>query len=135
MADLKLTSEAHLAMMNMLIKKKDEERELSLDRYRKADELMETAEEFALLGRNAASFLKMASDNTNDMHSMLDKLKSIIFKEDEMGATAIEFGDAKKKQIIESMKQIDIKDLEDDDMDMTPPSTTLPDANLGPTTE
>lgn len=131
MADLKLTSDAYLAMMNMLMKKKDEERELALDRYRKADELMETAEEFALMGRNTAAFLKLASDSTNDMHTMLDKLRAIIFKEDEGagGLTAGEFGDEKKAQIIESMKQIDLKDLEEDDgMGMNPPTDVTPEA-------
>jgi len=124
MSNLKLTPEVYLALIEKLMKNKDEERELALDRYRKADEMMDTAEEFALMGRNTASFLKMASDCTNDMAGMTDKLKGIIFKDDEVGAASIEFGDAKKKQLIESIKQIKTEDLEGDDMDMSSPNQT-----------
>jgi hypothetical protein len=82
---IKLTEQSYLDLLNKILKNKEEERDLALDRYRKVDESMESNEHFVVMGKNAVAFLRLASDNTNDLMNLSKDIKSIIFKDAEKG--------------------------------------------------
>jgi hypothetical protein len=83
MKEIKIDENSYLMLLNKILKNKGEERDLALDRYRKADEAMETNDHFMLVGKNAVSFLRLASDTTNDLASLAKEIKSIVFKDNE----------------------------------------------------
>ena len=75
--EIKLDESSYLMLLNKILKNKEEERDMALDRYRKADEIITTTEHFMMLGKNAAMFLRQASDATNDILSLSKEIKSI----------------------------------------------------------
>lgn len=81
--ELKIDENSYLMLLNKVLKNKEEERDLALDRYRKADESIQSNDHFMLLGKNAVSFLRLASDTTNDLANLAKEIKSIVFKESE----------------------------------------------------
>jgi len=98
------TRDLYESLMAEVYKYKLEEREMALDRYRRADEQMDTAESFILMGKNAISFLKQASDSSDGIEKLAKEIKSIVYKEDEASGAAASFNDADKKAIIDAMK-------------------------------
>lgn len=86
--ELKIDENSYLILLNKVLKNKEEERDLALDRYRKADESIQSNDHFMLLGKNAVSFLRLASDTTNDLADLAKEIKSIVFKESENGNVA-----------------------------------------------
>jgi hypothetical protein len=84
---LEISKDGYLNLMRKVFENKLEERELALDRYRKADEQMETAEQFTLMGKNAVAFLNLASLSTNELALVAKEIKSIVYK-DEAGEDA-----------------------------------------------
>lgn len=80
--EVKIDENSYLMLINKVLKNKDEERDLALDRYRKADEAITSNDHFMLLGKNAAAFLQIASSATNDLASLAKEIKSIVFKDD-----------------------------------------------------
>ena len=44
---------------------------------------MENNDHFMLVGKNAVSFLRLASDTTNDLANLAKEIKSIVFKEND----------------------------------------------------
>src|ERR1039458_1189776 len=100
---LDLSQDYYLKLIEKILKNKDEDRELALDRYRKSDEQMETPEQFALMGRNSAAFLKLASDSTNDVAEIAKELKTLIFKDDSVAGGTSGFDDNSKKAIIDKI--------------------------------
>ena len=88
------------------MKNKEEERDLALDRYRKADESIQTNDHFMLLGKNSVAFLRLASDTTNDLANLAKEIKSIVFKEsDTPGAGVVGQSDAQMRAIIDLVKE------------------------------
>lgn len=85
--ELKIDENSYLLLLNKVLKNKEEERDMALDRYRKADESILSNDHFMLLGKNAVSFLRLASDTTNDLADLAKEIKSIVFKESENGNT------------------------------------------------
>jgi hypothetical protein len=79
--EIKMNEDSYLMLLNKVLTNKEEERELALDRYRKADEKMETNDHFVVMGKNAVSYLRLASDTTNDMFSVAKEIKSVIYKQ------------------------------------------------------
>ena len=103
--EIKIDENSYLMLLNKVLKNKEEERELALDRYRKADESIETNDHFMLLGKNAVAFLRLASDTTNDLSNLAKELKSIIFKENENSPTGANGqNDAQMRAIIDLIK-------------------------------
>jgi len=106
--ELKLDEESYLMLLNKILKNKEEERDMALDRYRKADESMTNNEHFMLLGKNAAAFLRQASDATNDIMSLSKEIKSILFKENDTassgGSTSVS-SDEEMRAIIDAVKK------------------------------
>lgn len=106
--EIKLDESSYLMLLNKILKNKEEERDMALDRYRKADESMTNNEHFMLLGKNAAMFLRQASDATNDIMSLSKEIKSILFKENDSqsgaGSSSVS-SDAEMRAIIDAVKK------------------------------
>jgi len=121
-----LSQDFYLSLISKVLENKKEEREIYLDRYRRADEDMDSAEQFVLMGKNAVAFLKGASDTTNDMAKVASEIKSIIFKDDSSPSVEVNFNDATRKEIIDSVrnmkkeKDIPEVDTEEDSTDLEP---------------
>ena len=84
------------------IKNAEEERELALERYRRQDILIESAEDFVLQGKNAVEYLKTASQRSD---AILDVAKLMItMGKDSTGSSAQTLGgDDLKRQIKEAV--------------------------------
>ena len=113
--DLKIDESSYLMLLNKVLTNKEEERELALDRYRKADEKIETNDHFVVMGKNAVSFLRLASDTTNDMFSVAKEMKSIIFKEDSQAASNIPVSDETMRMVIDKIKESEESDFNSED--------------------
>lgn len=98
------TKDLYEKLMSEVYMYKLEEREMALDRYRRADELMESAESFILMGKNAISFLKQASDSSDAISTLAKEIKSIVYKEESSASVEVNFTDAHKKAIIDAIK-------------------------------
>ena len=106
--EIKIDESSYLMLLNKFLKNKEEERDLALDRYRKADESIENNDHFMLLGKNAALFLRQASDATNDIANLAKEIKSIIFKESDNSAMAGAGQSADQmRAIIDLAKEVD----------------------------
>ncbi len=100
-----ISKDYYLVLMEQVLKNKQEERELALDRYRKVDDQMETAEQFVLMGKNAATFLNLASISTNDMATLAKEIKSIVYKDETTGDVSINLSDGWKEAIQEKVEE------------------------------
>ena len=123
--EIKIDENSYLMLMNRVFKNKEEERDLALDRYRKADESIQSNEHFMLLGKNAVSYLRLASDTTNDLADLAKEIKSIVFKEsDNPGAASGGQSADQMRAIIDLAKASDEEDLESSESDTETPETT-----------
>ena len=111
--EIKIDENSYLMLLNKVLKNKDEERDMALDRYRKADESIQSTDHFMLLGKNAVSYLRLASDISNDMSDLAKEIKSIVFKESDTsgGASSAQSAD-QMRAIIDLAKESDIEDAE-----------------------
>lgn len=114
--EIKIDENSYLMLLNKVLKNKDEERDMALDRYRKADESIQSTDHFMLLGKNSVAYLRLASDISNDMADLAKEIKSIIFKESDTssGAGAGQSAD-QMRAIIDLAKESDIEDAELDE--------------------
>lgn len=85
-------------LLDKFIKNAEEERDLALERYRRQDLMIETAEDFVVQGKNAVDFLKTAAQRSD---AILDAVKLIgnIYGQGTNGATPTLSSDEIKKQI------------------------------------
>lgn len=104
---LEISKEGYLNLIKRVFDNKLEERELALDRYRKADEQMETAEQFVLMGKNAVSFLNLASLSTNDLASLAKEIKGIVYKDEVGGDINLSLSDNWKDAISERIEEVE----------------------------
>jgi len=98
------TRELYEKLISEVYKYKIEEREMALDRYRRADEQMDSSESFILMGKNAIDFLKQAASSSDGIEKLAKEIKSIVYKEDASANVEVNFNDATKKGIIDAMK-------------------------------
>lgn len=119
--EIKIDENSYLMLLNKVLKNKEEERDLALDRYRKADESIETNDHFMLLGKNAVSYLRLASDTTNDLANLAKEIKSIVFKESETPGTGASGQSAEQMRMIIDMAK-------EGEQDSTPLNTQAPDS-------
>jgi len=104
--DIKIDENSFLILLNKILKNKEEERDLALDRYRKADESIQTNDHFMLLGKNSATFLQIASEATNDLTNILKEMKSLVYKEsDNSGLGGAIQNDAEMRALIDRAKE------------------------------
>jgi hypothetical protein len=113
--EIKMNEDSYLTLLNKVLTNKEEERELALDRYRKADEKMESNDHFVVMGKNAVSYLRLASDTTNDMFNVAKEIKSVIYKEDSQSGSASSINDETMKMVIDQIKQSEDADFGNDD--------------------
>lgn len=113
--EIKMNEDSYLTLLNKVLTNKEEERELALDRYRKADEKMETNDHFVVMGKNAVSYLRLASDTTNDMFNLAKEIKSVIYKDDTQSGSALAINDETMKMVIDQIKQSEEADFGNDD--------------------
>ena len=113
--EIKMNEDSYLTLLNKVLTNKEEERELALDRYRKADEKMESNDHFVVMGKNAVSYLRLASDTTNDMFNVAKEIKSVIYKEDSQPGSASSINDETMKMVIDQIKQSEDADFGNDD--------------------
>lgn len=112
MKEIKVDENSYLMLLNKILKNKEEERDLALDRYRKADEAMENNDHFMLVGKNAVSFLRLASDTTNDLANLAKEIKSIIFKDNDTNqGGVVGQTDAQMRAIIDMIKETENEKL------------------------
>ena len=100
-----ISKDGYLKLITKVYENKLEERELALDRYRKADEQMETAEQFVLMSKGAVSFLNLASMSSNEMASLAKEIKSIVYKDEVGGDISLSLSDSWKEAIQENVEE------------------------------
>jgi hypothetical protein len=87
-----------------------EERDLALERYRRQDEMMQSADDFILQGKFTVDYLKVAADRSNAIFNLAKLVKDIVHKDDggigKTGATGTS-NDSQKAEILKLMKEID----------------------------
>ena len=68
-------------LVDKSLKNMAEERDLSLERYRRQDETIISPEDFILQGKFAVDYLKVAADRSNAMVGIAKMIKDIIYKD------------------------------------------------------
>jgi hypothetical protein len=113
------TRELYEKLISEVYRYKLEEREMALDRYRRADAQMDTAESFILMGKNAIDFLKQAANASDGIEKLAKEIKSIVYKEDSTSNVEVNFNDATKRALIDAVKEEEDKDdtLPDEDLE------------------
>ena len=74
-------------LFEKFIKNAEEERDLALERYRRQDIMMETAEDFVLQGKNTVDFLKTAAQRSDAILDAFKVMSSILYKDASTGAS------------------------------------------------
>jgi hypothetical protein len=85
-----------------------EERDLALERYRRQDDMITTAEDFVLQGKNAVDYLKTAADRSNAIFGLAKLMKEIVYKDDSKSDQQGGGGgmnDDLKKEILKTIKE------------------------------
>lgn len=113
--ELNLSKDGYLYLIKKVYSNKIEERELALDRYRKADEQMENIDQFFLIGKNTVAFLDLASRSSNELANLAKEIKSIVYKDDSPDkeiklSLSDNWKEAVQKTIEENEKRKDKKD-------------------------
>ena len=113
--DMNPTRDLYETLISEAYKYKIEEREMALDRYRRADEQMDSAESFILMGKNSIEFLKQAANASDGIINLAKEIKSIVYKEDASAAVEVNFTDAHKRAVIDEVMRMEIEseNLED----------------------
>lgn len=129
------TKELYEQLISKAYKYKLEEREMALDRYRRADEQMDTSESFILMGKNAIAFLKAASDCSDSIASMAKEIKSIVYKDDTTGNVTMNFNDLDKRAIIDAVTESEDGISDEDLTDNSLPEPNKNDIKLEDSTD
>jgi len=111
------SKELYQKLILEVYKYKIEEREMALDRYRRADSQMDSAESFMLMGKNAIDFLKQASNSSDGIERLAKEIKSIVHKEDAPSNIEVSFNDATKRAMIDAIKEEEENNIPDEDLE------------------
>lgn len=103
---IELTPEGHLELLRKVAQFKIEERDMALDRYRRADAEIQTQEQLFTLGKTAVSFLHAASNASNVLHDMAKEMGKIVHQTDQPTVINNNFGDDKKRAVAEEVQAI-----------------------------
>ena len=110
--NVNITKNGYEELLNKVLKNKLEERELALDRYRRADNQMDDSEQFVLMGKNAVSFLTLAANSTNEIAKLASEIKSIVYKDDSPSTIELSIGDDWKKRITNQIIEVEQENKE-----------------------
>jgi hypothetical protein len=94
-------------LLDKSLKNMEEERDLSLERYRRQDESIISPEDFVLQGKFAVDYLKVAADRSNAMISVAKMIKDIIYKDgsgDNSSSNSGSLNDNFKKEIFQYLQ-------------------------------
>jgi hypothetical protein len=97
-----------LKLLNKTYENFNEERDLALERYRRQDELINTADDFVLQGKFNVDYLKIASERSNALFSMAKLLADIQFKDsngEKKAGTGM--GDSEKSDILKLLREME----------------------------
>ncbi len=108
--DLDLSKEAYLKLLTKYLDNAQEERDIALDRYRRQDDQMQTPEDFILQGKNAVSFLTHASNRSDALLKVAEKLQAILFKNEEKSEVTLTVTDDFRRQVSQQIRHIDESD-------------------------
>jgi deoxyxylulose-5-phosphate synthase len=95
-------------LLDKSLQNMEEERDLSLERYRRQDETIVSPEDFVLQGKFAVDYLKVAAERSNSMIGVAKMLKDIIYKEGTSSETLSSSGapsDDLKREIFKYIKE------------------------------
>lgn len=95
-------------LLDKSLKNMEEERDLSLERYRRQDETIVSPEDFVLQGKFAVDYLKVAAERSNSMIGVAKMIKDIIYKEGTNSETLSSSGapnDDLKREIFKYIKE------------------------------
>jgi len=120
---LEISKDGYLNLVKRVFDNKLEERELALDRYRKADDQMESAEQFMLMGKNAVAFLNLASISTNDLAALAKEIKSIVYKSEGGDDAGFNLSDEWKDAISEKIEEAEKRSTRRDDIENDEPQS------------
>ena len=102
-------------LLDTSLKNMEEERELSLERYRRQDETIVSPEDFVLQGKFAVDYLKVAAERSNSMVGLAKMIKDIIYKEGASSESMLSTGapsDDLKKEIFKYINKGNNKSTE-----------------------
>lgn len=105
--NLEISKDGYLKLIKKVYQNKNEERELALDRYRKADEQMESMDQFIMAGKSAVSYLNLACLSTNDLAALAKEIKSIVYKDSSTEVEDESLSDNWKNMIQNSVEEIE----------------------------
>lgn len=94
-------------LLDKTLKNLEEERELSLERYRRQDESMQDPDDFILQGKFAVDYLKVAADRSNAMIGIAKMVKDIVYKDNSGEGSANSSGpmnDAMRREIFKYLQ-------------------------------
>lgn len=111
------TKDLYEKLISEVYKYKLEEREMALDRYRRADAQMDTAESFILMGKNAIDFLKQAANASDGIERLAKEIKSIVYKDDANSSIEVNFNDATKRALIDAIKEEEENETPDENLE------------------
>jgi len=95
-------------LLDKSLQNMEEERDLSLERYRRQDETIVSPEDFVLQGKFAVDYLKVAAERSNSMIGVAKMIKDIIYKEGASSETLSPSGapnDDLKREIYKYIKE------------------------------
>lgn len=95
-------------LLDKSLQNMEEERDLSLERYRRQDETIVSPEDFVLQGKFAVDYLKVAAERSNSMIGVAKMIKDIIYKEGASSETLSSSGapnDDLKREIYKYIKE------------------------------
>lgn len=86
-----------------------EERDLALERYRRQDEMIQTADDFVLQGKFNVDYLKIAADRSNAIFNIAKLVADIQYKDsgDKSPGGGAGVGDSNKSQILQLLKEME----------------------------
>lgn len=91
-------------LIEKFIKNAEEERDLALERYRRQDMMIETAEDFVVQGKNAVEYLKTAAQRSDAILDVIKIINTSSVQTNNGGALTLD-GDDLKKQIKEMVNK------------------------------
>lgn len=86
-------------LVEKFIKNAEEERDLALERYRRQDMMIETAEDFVVQGKNAVEFLKTAAQRSDAILDVIKVVSNLSGQNSAGSNTPVLNGDDLKRQI------------------------------------
>lgn len=103
---IELTPEGHVELLNKVAQFKIEERDMSLDRYRRIDADMQTKEEVFTMSKSALGFLHAAANASNTLSDIVKEMGKIIHKTEQPTIVNNAMSDEQRAFMAEQMQEM-----------------------------